>query len=52
MIFDPYNHPWKIQEFIGWHTPKLFNRLKWKSKVKTAEGQRIEAHSLARNTSG
>jgi hypothetical protein len=36
----------------NWHTPKLFDRLNYKFKVKTVEGKGIEVCSLARNTSG
>jgi hypothetical protein len=35
-----------------WRTPKLFNGLIASPKVKTVEGKKVGAHSLARNTSG
>ncbi len=35
-----------------WHTLKLFNGLIASPKVKTVEGKKVGAHSLARNTSG
>jgi hypothetical protein len=35
-----------------WHTPKLLNRLKWESKVKTIEEQGVGARSWARSTLG
>jgi hypothetical protein len=34
----------------NWHTPRLLNGLKCESRLKTVEKQKIEAHSLARNT--
>jgi hypothetical protein len=34
-----------------WYVPKLLDRLKWEYKVKTTEGQGIEARSLACNIS-
>jgi hypothetical protein len=40
----------KFQDII-WHVPKLFDRLKCGSEVKTTEEQGIRARSLARNTS-
>ncbi len=33
-------------------TPKLLNKLKCESKMKTGEGQRVGARSLVRSTSG
>jgi hypothetical protein len=37
---------------LSWCAPKLLDRLKWKSKVKTMEKQGVGARSLARNTLG
>jgi hypothetical protein len=35
-----------------WRSPKLLDRLKCESEVKTVEEQGVEAHSLARSTLG
>ncbi len=41
-----------FQFVIHWHVPKLLDRLKCESRVKTTKEQIVGAHSLAHNTSG
>jgi hypothetical protein len=51
LLFMEYD--FKIDyKLSGWRTPKLLNKLKCKSEVKTTEEQIVGAHSLAHNTLG
>ncbi len=52
-----FNHCWSLHrsdfQFPWfWCTPKLFDRLNFKSKVKTTKGWRVGARFLAHSTSG